>query len=809
MASSSGAASAARLTRGSSAHLSRPMRPPPPTPASATAPHPPNTRTHSAVSMSATPRAGRSGAHLPLPSPPYPDNAIPEYSDPFADPMSGDANAIGNSTSDGDGNMHSPGLSPILSYQVEHEHPGGSHGGGSGSGRNAPPMLQVSIPSSTMHHQQHTRQLRSATVSSTATSMAPAVTVTSPGSARPAPPPRSPRAVAAPPSLSKQPSTATVPAAADAPTVSISSSLRESQTRRTAAKLAREKQQLLDHIAQSGAAHASLSALLSQAHSQNDSLAAAADDREVHLAHLERKLEKRDREVAGLVVRVRVLAEELGKYKRGAADAQQEKSETRAMLDSAAAAAMALQQDLASWRHHAESYAQATAQARAELAARDTAARASDARADDLEQRCAVRDAALAVAAARTRDMAAAWAALPAILEPLLLQLQLTSDSNNSELKEDKEIVHAWTAPPTLLAVRESVPAGATSIATELEAAHTVAASVANWLADAVTSVAARLATVQEQAHGAHAATADAVSTAQQLARTTAERDALAAEVAAARSRLADTVAAHAHDRAALEADVSAALAAATTAAAERDIVAADRASLSSKLTDAESAGARAAADLAAAKRLLDAERRARRDNAAMAADLADARAACAQLTADRESDARVLADEQARRKTDTAHWMQAVADAQRELAAAKEMAASLAAEKRALELELAMRAGPDAVAAATAGLAHSSAAGRSASPFAVSMPPPLTAGVPLPGSPFAHSLSKLPATSSSPPPPPVALGASMANGTPQFPGDQLHYSQSESLSSTIARLQMKLQQRANHNNGSGAAAGI
>ncbi|ORZ39887.1 hypothetical protein BCR44DRAFT_1425826 [Catenaria anguillulae PL171] len=230
-----------------------------------------------------------------------------------------------------------------------------------------------------------------------------------------------------------------------------------------------------------------------------------------------------------------------------------------------------------------------------------------------------------------------------------------------------------------------------------------------------------------------------------QLANVTADRDSLHAELTVLRHQLAAT-------------------------ANERDHVSTDLARVQAELADAKSNQARMAGDLTMAKKLLEAERKYRRDHSAVQAELADVQSQLAQVQAERAADQQQLADEQSRRKAETGQLMAAVVEAQREVAQLRE--------------KLALVQGGDGLLRSASRPASPAAASVPTTPMAV--PPPLSTATASAKGRYAGGLG--------------GLDSGDSHGmTTSSPAD--------SLSSTIARLQQRLNRSGNGELGSVATA--
>ncbi|KAI9168392.1 hypothetical protein H9P43_007764 [Blastocladiella emersonii ATCC 22665] len=518
----------------------------------------------------------------------------------------------------------------------------------------------------------------------------------------------------------------------------------EMHRKRYTAKLERDKKALLDHVAHAATTAQSLSALLAAAHTENDRLLKTVEDRERRAADLQRLVARHEREMAALSAKVNSSKDETARAVAVAEKMRQVEKKLHAALTAREADLDAARRETATWQHRVRDLESALADAqRVAATIRDSAAAHTD-QVADLERELAAQSAKLSAAAAArvaTRELwrrAASLLADPARAVGLsALDLDAAHDSEDETVAEH---VVAWLAR-----VAEGVQAATRAAAEATAAANTDLAGLRVQCADLDAAL---------------------TQTRASLAETLAERDAARADLAALADRLeaATSGAATAETRYAGQLD--AARAETESAISARDVARAESATSAAELANVRAAHARVAGDLAMCKKLLEHERAARRESAGAAAELAAVRNELARAVAERDADRAALAEEQARRRAEAAQWMQSVMDAQREVAAARDAAAAATAEKRALEVELGVRA---AVAVASA-----------------------TAAVSRPGSPVAGMVGV-----TSPARKVAATGAGYDAGS------------TDALSSTIARLQQRMHKHGGGSGSGGAGKGV
>ncbi|KNE66879.1 hypothetical protein AMAG_11357 [Allomyces macrogynus ATCC 38327] len=448
-------------------------------------------------------------------------------------------------------------------------------------------------------------------------------------------------------------------------------SLAAQQRDRQAGKLEQEKQDLLQQISYSSASAQSLSILLSKKHKEADQLLKSVEIHEQRIAEFQVLLDQREEEVSVYTKQLSSKADELDIFETSMAEQAIRYQQAVDSLEAERNASHALRINLETAQCAVSSAVRSEQESRNELAQQQVEVQNLAARLSEAENGASVLTNEFRIITE------AHWSLVPALTR-VVERLSLSSSFGVSltvpdapELPIDRDLTSSDPVQSVQVAVQygrrvvHALDLHLVQVQERYDAAHDLIrcleSRVDNAEADAARSAQALEATQRD------------------LARATTDQQSLLA--------IKETLQ---KDHEAAVAKLSAQLQAVQfdTAAATRDRDAA-RAQAASSAQSAEAARARVArvtADLAACKRLVEAERRTRRDRDMTAVEYAEMQMQVQRLTAELDAERAAVAAEQAKRRAETVHWMQATVDLQHEHAGLKDEYTHLAAAHAALQ---------------------------------------------------------------------------------------------------------------------------
>ncbi|KAJ3372549.1 hypothetical protein GGF31_001990, partial [Allomyces arbusculus] len=449
------------------------------------------------------------------------------------------------------------------------------------------------------------------------------------------------------------------------------SRLAAQQHDRLVKKLEQEKQDLLQQISHSSASAQSLSVLLSKKHNEADQLLKSIEIHEQRIDELQAHLDQREEELLVYTEQLASKADELDTLKLSMCEQRIQYQKVVDLLEVEQNANHELRTDLETAKRAASAATRSEHDLRNELAQQELEVQELAARLSKAENGAGALTDELHI-------LAKAHQSLVATLARVVKRLSSSSSFGVSLTDPDAP------EPPANRDLTSSDPVQSVRVAVQY----------AQRVVDAFDS---HLVQMQERCDAAHdfirhlesrvdTAEADAARSAHALE---AVQDDLARTMNDKQSLLTtkETLQ-NDHDAAvaALSAQLQTVQKEADAAARDRD---AARAQAACAAQDAEAARARLSrvtADLAACKRLVEAERRTRRDRDKTAAEYAEMQMQVQRLTAELDAERAAVAEEQAKRRAEMVHWMQATADLQHEHAELKDEFTRLTATHAALQ---------------------------------------------------------------------------------------------------------------------------
>ncbi|KNE68944.1 hypothetical protein AMAG_13817 [Allomyces macrogynus ATCC 38327] len=443
------------------------------------------------------------------------------------------------------------------------------------------------------------------------------------------------------------------------------------QRDRQVKKLEQEKQDLLQQILYSSASAQSLSVLLSKKHNEADQLLKSVETHEQRIAELQALLDQREKEALVYTEQLASKTEDLGTLKLSMSEQTIQYQKVLDLLEAERNANHALRTDLETAQRAASAATRSEHDLRNELAQQRLEVQKLAAQLSEAENGAGALTDELNVLAKAHQSLVSA---LARVVDRL---------SSSDSFGVSRTIPDA-PGPPAQHDWASSDPAQSVRVAVQY--AQRVVDALDSHLVqvqerfDAADDLIRRLESRVDTAEADAARSAQALEGVQRdLARTTNDQQSLLATKETLQKD---------HDAAvaALSAQLQAVRMDADAAARDRD---AARAQAASAAQDAEAACARVSrvtADLAACKRLVEAERRTRRDREKTAVEYAEMQMHIQRLTAELDAERAAVAEEQAKRRAETAHWMQATVDLQHEHAGLKDEYTRLAAAHAALQ---------------------------------------------------------------------------------------------------------------------------
>ncbi|KAJ3350221.1 hypothetical protein GGF32_004993 [Allomyces javanicus] len=427
---------------------------------------------------------------------------------------------------------------------------------------------------------------------------------------------------------------------------------------------------LLQQISYSSASAQSLSTLLSKKHNEADQLLKSVEIHEQRIAEFQALLDQREEEASVYIEQLASKTDELDALKLSMSGQTIQYQKVVDMLEAERNTNHALRTDLETVQRAASAVTRSEHDLRNELAQQELEVQKLTARLSEAENGAGALTDEL-------RVLAKVHHSLVAALARVVERVSSTSSFGGSLTVPDA---------PEPLADRDSSLNPVQSVRVAVQYAQRVVDALDSHLVqvqdkyDAANDLIRRLQSRVDTAEADAARSAQALEAVQRdLARTTTDQQSLLATKETLQKD---------HDLAvaALSAKLQAVQMDADAAARDRD---AARAHAASVAQDAEAARARVArvtADLAACKRLVEAERRTRRDRDKTAVEYAEMQMQVQRLTAEVDAERATIAEEQAKRRAETAHWMQATVDLQHEHTGLKDEYARLAAAHAALQ---------------------------------------------------------------------------------------------------------------------------